>query len=302
MEQTSQPTGRSRAALRGIVSAGFAFGVSELASGLLGIPSLIQGVADWVVDSVPPGVKDWAISVFGTHDKLALVVGIVAVGLGLGGLAGVLGGRRFGAALAIFGGFGAAGALASSSNPATGVTAAWLVAIAAVVAGLAALKWLARPRADRIDIETRRDFLKTASVAGLGVMTAGLGRLLYSSARAAAGQREAVALPQAVASDLPAGTSFEVSGLTPVVVPNEDFYRIDTAIAVPRVDLDTWSLSFTGMVDNPYEIGFEELMDMPLVERYVTLSCVSNPVGGDLVGKRSLAGCAPARPTRASSS
>lgn len=284
MIQTSQPTGRLRSALTGIVSAGLGFGVSELASGLLGIPSLIQGVADWVVDSVPPGVKDWAITVFGTNDKLALVVGIVAVGLGLGGLAGVLAGRRFGAAVAIFAGFGAAGALASSSNPATGVTAAWLVAIAAVVAGLAVLNWLTRAKADRAEMATRRDFLKTAAVAGLGIMTAGMGRALYSSARAAAGQREEVAVPQAIASELPAGTSFDVSGLTPVVVPNKDFYRIDTAIAIPRVDLDTWSLTFTGMVDTPYQIGFDELMDLPLVERYVTLSCVSNPVGGDLVG------------------
>ena len=68
------------------------------------------------------------------------------------------------------------------------------------------------------------------------------------------------------------------------MVPNDDFYRIDTAIVVPRVDLDGWTLSFSGMVDNPYSINFDELMDLPMVERYVTLSCVSNEVGGDLVG------------------
>ena len=86
-------------------------------------------------------------------------------------------------------------------------------------------------------------------------------------------------------SDIPAAAAFEnLDGLTPVVVPNSDFYRIDTAIVVPRVDLDGWSLGFSGMVDNPYSITFDELMELPMVERYVTLSCVSNEVGGDLVG------------------
>lgn len=284
MDQASSPSPRLLATLSGLVSAGLGFGVSELLSGVLGIPSLIQGVADWVVDSVPTAVKDWAISVFGTNDKLVLVIGIVLVGLVLGAIAGLLAGNRFGAAAAIFAAFGAAGALASLSNPAVGTTAPWLVAIASVLAGLGALRLLSRPLPEATQARTRREFLRNASVAGLGIMAAGIGRALFTSARAAAAQREAVSLPQAAESTLPAATSFAVDGLTPIVVPNRDFYRIDTAIAIPRVDLEAWTLSFSGLVENAYQIGFEELMDMPLVERYVTLSCVSNPVGGDLVG------------------
>jgi DMSO/TMAO reductase YedYZ molybdopterin-dependent catalytic subunit len=69
-----------------------------------------------------------------------------------------------------------------------------------------------------------------------------------------------------------------------VITPNESFYRIDAALSVPRVDLPEWSLTIKGMVDRPYAISYADILDMRMVERYVTLSCVSNPVGGILVG------------------
>ena len=90
---------------------------------------------------------------------------------------------------------------------------------------------------------------------------------------------------------LPANLGLEpnlnsVTGISPLVVPNSDFYRIDTALMVPKVPLDSWSLSVNGMVDNPLELNIDELLDgrYPIIEEPVTLSCVSNPVGGRLVG------------------
>lgn len=74
-----------------------------------------------------------------------------------------------------------------------------------------------------------------------------------------------------------------VTGISPIVTPNSDFYRIDTAIVVPSVDVNGWELSISGMVDRPYTMNFAELIDMGLVETPVTLSCVSNRVGGNLV-------------------
>ena len=74
-----------------------------------------------------------------------------------------------------------------------------------------------------------------------------------------------------------------VTGISPIVTPNSDFYRIDTAIVVPSVDVNSWKLSISGMVDRPYTLTFSELIDMGLVETPVTLSCVSNRVGGNLV-------------------
>ncbi|WP_419841977.1 molybdopterin-dependent oxidoreductase [Candidatus Poriferisodalis sp.] len=76
----------------------------------------------------------------------------------------------------------------------------------------------------------------------------------------------------------------EVEGISTYLTSNRDFYRIDTALTVPQVDPATWRLRFTGMVDRPYELTFDEILAMDLQERVITLSCVSNPVGGSLVG------------------
>ncbi len=83
---------------------------------------------------------------------------------------------------------------------------------------------------------------------------------------------------------LPAGHSLDVPEISPIITPNEDFYLIDIALSPPQVNLEQWRLQVTGLVENPYEISFDELLALPLVERYVTLSCVSNSVGGSLVG------------------
>ena len=83
----------------------------------------------------------------------------------------------------------------------------------------------------------------------------------------------------------------EVAGISSYVTPNDSFYRIDTAFGrVPQVDPGDWRLRFTGMVDNPYEITFDEIQAMDLSDYVITLSCVSNEVGGDLVGNAVWAG------------
>ena len=86
------------------------------------------------------------------------------------------------------------------------------------------------------------------------------------------------------AGPLPEGHSLDVPEISPIITPNEDFYLIDTALTPPQVKLEDWTLQVTGLVENPYQITFDELLTRPLVERYVTLSCVSNSVGGSLVG------------------
>ena len=83
---------------------------------------------------------------------------------------------------------------------------------------------------------------------------------------------------------LPSGTDVGVSGQSPFITPNDDFYRIDTALLVPQVSPDRWRLRVHGLVERELELTFEELLSRPLVERTVTLSCVSNEVGGPLVG------------------
>ncbi len=76
----------------------------------------------------------------------------------------------------------------------------------------------------------------------------------------------------------------QVEGVSELITPNEDFYRIDTALSFPSVDLDTWEVSFTGLVDSPFSLTYDELVALPMVERYITICCVSNSVGGELIG------------------
>jgi DMSO/TMAO reductase YedYZ molybdopterin-dependent catalytic subunit len=131
----------------------------------------------------------------------------------------------------------------------------------------------------------RRRFLGTSiAVAGVAVGGGLLGRVLLDRGRL--GSVPIVPIPDVGASapPLPQGASLDVEGLSPIVTPNTDFYRIDTALLVPRPDVSTWRLNVSGMVEEPFELTYEELLAMPLYEQYVTIACVSNEVGGDLVG------------------
>jgi DMSO/TMAO reductase YedYZ molybdopterin-dependent catalytic subunit len=98
--------------------------------------------------------------------------------------------------------------------------------------------------------------------------------------------RNAVVLPTPVDAGAvaPPQADFKVAGLANYVTSNRDFYRIDTALVVPQVDPTTWQLRIHGRVNNPMTLTFDQLIKRPAIERYVTLACVSNPVGGDLIG------------------
>jgi DMSO/TMAO reductase YedYZ molybdopterin-dependent catalytic subunit len=112
-----------------------------------------------------------------------------------------------------------------------------------------------------------------------------VGRSLLDRGRLTATQGDgSIPLPVTTAPPLPAGSSLDIADLSPIVTPNRDFYRIDTALLVPRPDVATWRLRVSGMVDRPFELTYDELLAMPLHEQYVTIACVSNEVGGGLVG------------------
>ncbi|MEU4239403.1 molybdopterin-dependent oxidoreductase [Actinoplanes sp. NPDC026619] len=133
-------------------------------------------------------------------------------------------------------------------------------------------------------MESRRRFLKAVGIAaGVAVVSGVAGRLL-TARKAVTQARKEVVLPAAkqTATPLPAGV--QAPGATPYISPNRDFYRIDTALYPPQVDPSTWQLKIHGMVRNPITITWEELLQRPMIERYITLTCVSNEVGGDLIG------------------
>ncbi len=133
---------------------------------------------------------------------------------------------------------------------------------------------------------SRRRFIGTSlAVVGVAATSGLIGRLIGEGA--AAGPATAVPEVPDPVSPVPAlasGTELGVEGLTPIVVPNADFYRIDTALITPRVDALSWELKVNGMVDQELTYTYDQLLALPLVEQYVTIACVSNEVGGDLVG------------------
>ena len=292
MEATSVKPLRGRAALAGGIAALFALGVSELLAGLFSsVPSLIIAIGTGVIDLAPPAVKDFAIETFGTADKPALIIGIVVLSAVFGALLGLGGVRSIIIPSIGFVAFGALGAVAAVRDPQSDTLPVIVVAAAAAGAGLVAFLVMSRRSGDNVDSAEQPDLTRRAFLKGAGAFTllagatAVAGRFLVERVKMATNRAEVI-LPRA-ARPLPApapGTALNVEGISPVVTPNDSFYKIDTALSVPRVDLDTWVLKITGLVDQPYELTYDDLLDLPMVERYVTLSCVSNRVGGSLVG------------------
>ena len=282
------PVKSRRPALAGAVAVAAAFGMAELLAGLLSVGlSVVIAVGNLIIDISPESVVRFGIRVFGFYDKPVLVAGIVVVGIIAGGVLGRLAVRRM--ALAVLGFLigGSIGTIAVLQDPLTsgptGLVAVW----GAVATGILALRLLFRTVEAAEQDEGRRRFLVSlAGVTAFAALTAATGRVLVGRMREVLAGREDVILPRPFSSQAEpvTGDALTVDGISELVTPNEDFYRIDTAISVPRVDLDTWTLKITGMVDNPVELTFEDLLDLPMVERFVTLSCVSNRVGGSLVG------------------
>jgi DMSO/TMAO reductase YedYZ molybdopterin-dependent catalytic subunit len=249
----------------------------------------VVAVGGAFVDRTPPWLKDIAVAAFGTGDKAALFVGIAVVVLLAAAGAGLLGARRRVAGLAAVVLLAAVAAAAILSRP-HAVAADVLPLLVGGVAGLVSLRALldrqAQARSTGRDVD-RRSFLRLAGgTAAVAVLGAGFARLLEGGSRAVAASRASLRLPVAT-SFVPAGTtSLDVPGITPFVTALDDFYRIDTALVVPQVPTSDWRLRVHGMVEKPFELTFDELLRLPMVEAMLTLTCVSNEVGGDLVGNQ----------------
>ena len=286
--------------LLGVVALAAGLGLAELVVGLVdGAASPVVPVGQEVIDRVPASVRDWAISTFGDDDKAVLVFGVLTALAVVGVAVGVLAVRgHLAAATSVVCVVGALGALAVLERPAPTLgklapTLVGTVVSVAVVWGLAALlrgSGTPSPSAEPTMGVDRRRFLGGAAGVGvLAVAAGGAGRLMQR-ARDVADERDALATalpaPADPAAALPADADLLAggAGAFPFVTPNEDFYRIDTALVVPQISADSWRLRIHGQVARELELTFADLLARPHVERYVTLSCVSNPVGGDLIG------------------
>jgi DMSO/TMAO reductase YedYZ molybdopterin-dependent catalytic subunit len=290
---------RWAATVSGVVAAGTALGVGELVTGLAGAgPTLVEAVGTEFIDRYAASLKDLAVALFGTNDKAALIVGIVVLSLLFGAVLGRAAARRRWIGVVGLAAFGLVGLLAYLGDPQGGTGTGVAAALLAVVTGSVSLLGLLhvasslRPAGGAVPppvspVRTsRRSFVVSAGVLAAGAVGASvLGRRVGSTDVVDATRRRTV-LPRAtVASAAPASTGAPaIDGLSPYVTPTADFYRIDTALSTPQVDAGSWRLEMTGMVDRPLSITYDELLAMDAVEDVVTLQCVSNEVGGNLVG------------------
>ncbi|MFG1624447.1 molybdopterin-dependent oxidoreductase [Kribbella sp. NPDC049227] len=278
---------RWRGALGGILAALSGLAAGSVAAGLLGTSQTpVVAIGSAFIDRVPPWLKDLAISWFGTNDKTALRVGIVIVLLALAAIGGILAVRRYWAGALIIVVLTGAAVIAAATRADAGQTGFVPSAVAGITA-LIILRLFSRrlePLLQGLDDGvSRRGFLQLSAGVAIGAAAVGLlGRVVSGNRAAVADARKALNLPKPPSLDAPAGAQAE--GAVPWVTPNDDFYRIDTALSVPQILPSDWKLRIHGMVDHEIELSFDDLLKRPVLHKWVTLTCVSNEVGGDLIG------------------
>ncbi len=300
--------------------------MGELVAGFdAGGRSPLAVIGDRIIDLVPLGVERWAVDLFGTGDKAALLIGmalaltIISAGVGVRTLRSRRAVEGMTAAVLL----GVLGAAIGITGRQGGPARAWPSLVAGVVG--AVVLWVfhrqvwrdssrrvaggassqgdgtrvesttgrsttgrsttAKSTTAEGDVDRRRFLVLSGAVGATAVAVGGIGRLLQSRVQVAA-ERAALVLPSPRnrLPSLPPDPARTVSGLSTFITPQHRFYRIDTAFVVPRVSIDDWQLKVTGMVRKPLTLSFDDLLARPMIETDVTIACVSNEVGGGLVG------------------
>jgi DMSO/TMAO reductase YedYZ molybdopterin-dependent catalytic subunit len=283
--------GRTRIdGLLGLVAVGAGLALAQLLASLKGdLNAPVVSIGNRVIDHVPSGIKEFAIRTFGIDDKRALMITIYLVILVLAVLIGhwyFSGGRRR-AQLFVIAMTGIA-ATSSLFDANSGV----LSLLPSLIAGATTI-WILRileSRAKITDLEdgalNRRELLKTVGFIAVGSAGAVVAGNFFRNHASAQLQRLNIVLPKALKflPPPPKDPALTTPGLSKLFTPNNEFYRIDTAIIVPNINIDTWRLRIDGMVDNPAEFTYKELTNRPVFQLDDTIACVSNEVGGNLVG------------------
>jgi DMSO/TMAO reductase YedYZ molybdopterin-dependent catalytic subunit len=298
-----------------VLAAGAALGAGQFVAGLTGASgSPVVVVGELQIDFTPPWLKNFAITEFGSDDKLVLVSGILVVLAIFAAVIGAAATRRMAYGLAGVAVFAVVGLTAAATRP-TATFASLLPTLAATASAAAVLLVLiplVKPPAiaasppisydpvtapgEAVQVKAggpaetdgprRRSFLvASAATAGIAAGAGLAGRLLTERSSVASAQRSLrIPRPSVTTQPLPPGTDLDIPGLAPFITSNASFYRVDTALVLPQVNPSSWQLRIHGMVNREITLTFEELIKRPLIEDYITLCCVSNPVGGPYIG------------------
>ncbi|WP_367134590.1 molybdopterin-dependent oxidoreductase [Saccharothrix sp. HUAS TT1] len=284
---------RSTAALVGTLGVAAALAAGHLVAGVVGpSASPFLAVGNTAIDFTPSPLKDFAVRTFGTYDKLVLLLGMAVVLLVAAVVAGLLSRRSPlpGTVLAtVLGLLGVAAVLYRPDLGQLGV----LAPVASLVVGVVVFRRLhAEASRPAETADGRRAFLIASGATAVGAGLAGLvgqfagGRVDVEASRRAVGELK----PTTPAPAVPPGADFAAEGTPAFITPNEDFYRIDTALSVPRVRAEDWVLRVHGMVDRELNLRYDDLRRRDLVERTVTMVCVSNEVGGPYISTANFVG------------
>ena len=287
------------AALVGLLSMVAGLATGHLVGALISpTASPFVAVGSSAIDLTPAWLKDFAVRTFGVYDKIILILGMAVV-IGLVGLAAGLMSRRSGTPglvlIVVLGGLASVAVLSRPTAGSFDVLAplAGLLVSAGTFAALRRLNLRSeRPAGTATGVVPRRTLLAGSAVvaAGAGVAAAGgqllLGRGGVEVSRRAVGR----IMPAVPAPPIPAGADFAIDGSPAFITPNRDFYRVDINLTLPRLRAEDWRLRIHGMVDREITLTFSDLTSRPLIERTVTMTCVSNEVGGPYLSTANFAG------------
>ncbi len=288
------------APVAGLISSLFAVSIATLTAVLLNLVTPLDAVGSEFIDHTPKWLKNLAIQTFGTNNKTVLKIGMLLTIFWLALVIGLVARRKLRAGFSMIASFGIFGGLISSARPSQSALALIPSLLGAAV-GCRLLAKLTRiitrndlpiasPSESRAPLGwDRRRFISTASKTVLisaifGAVASRLENKKISEVR----QTAPDSLPKIGASNglaatkIPAGA--QIFAETPFITPNKDFYRIDTALSLPRIDIKTWSLQIGGMVKTPLKLSYDDLLAQPMVESTITICCVSNEVGGPYIG------------------
>ena len=307
--------------IAGVVSASLSLSVGELVASITSkTSSLVYAVGEFIIDITPGDIVRGSIETLGNYQKTVLLSSIVVLSLIFGGFLGLLSQRRSEISYFLFIAFGIFGGWTLNRDPLTSTSAALSLSVFATLIGLSTLTFLNTllDEVENTQIEdprntyaNRRQFINwaTGMTVAAGTMT-GFGRLVLKD-ETVRNIREKIVLPQtetksgsvdtqsytevagsSTTTTTPSSESNllsfsemnDIEGISSYITPNNEFYRIDTALRVPTVEPSTWTLTIDGLTANPYEISYDEILEMDLVKKDVTLTCVSNEIGGPLVG------------------
>ncbi len=281
--------------IAGVAAASVSLGVAQLVGIAFGARADARAaIGSVIVDLTPGPIKEWAIQTLGSLDKLFLAIAVLVVIATIAAITGSLETRRHPIGSAVIATAGVLGCAAVLSR--AGATALDTIpTVAGTLCGVAALRVLIRrfwpglgdpeDGGDHDEPDVGRRKLVVFGLLGFGVVSGVAGAVITRLAHSVAGDRNSFALPRPriPAPPIPAGVQPKGIVLPSFITPSGDFYRVDTALTVPQLSHGDWRLRIHGMVDREVTYSFEDLAGFDVVEMVTTLTCVSNPVGGELI-------------------